>query len=113
MAHDLVIRNGTVVDGTGSAPVDADFAIDGDKITAIGDLEGVAAGNYADVNVFDLAALESEYPDHANDFPNGKGRLFVRSRGYRTALVNGEVVTEDGANTGARPGRVLRESRRG
>jgi N-acyl-D-aspartate/D-glutamate deacylase len=73
----------------------------------------LAAGNYADVNVFDLAALESEYPDYANDFPNGKGRLFVRSRGYRVTLVNGEVVTEDGANTGARPGRVLREFRRG
>jgi N-acyl-D-aspartate/D-glutamate deacylase len=43
MAHDLVIRNGTVVDGTGSAPVDADVAIDGDTITAIGDLEGAAA----------------------------------------------------------------------
>ncbi|MGZ4802247.1 MAG: N-acyl-D-amino-acid deacylase family protein [Acidimicrobiia bacterium] len=36
MAHDLVIRNGQVVDGTGAEPVDADVAIDGDRITAIG-----------------------------------------------------------------------------
>ena len=36
MAHDLVIRNGLVVDGTGSAPQEADVAIDGDSITAVG-----------------------------------------------------------------------------
>ncbi|NQY57525.1 MAG: amidohydrolase family protein [Ilumatobacteraceae bacterium] len=34
--HDLVIRGGTVVDGTGAAPHTADVAIDGDRITAIG-----------------------------------------------------------------------------
>ncbi len=40
MTHDLVIRNGHVVDGTGAEPIDADVAIDGDRITAIGDVEG-------------------------------------------------------------------------
>ncbi len=40
MAHDIVIRNGVVVDGTGSAPVEADVAIDGDSITAIGEISG-------------------------------------------------------------------------
>jgi N-acyl-D-amino-acid deacylase len=37
--HDLVIRNGTVVDGSGGptrAPGSADIAVDGDRITAIG-----------------------------------------------------------------------------
>jgi N-acyl-D-amino-acid deacylase len=34
--HDLVIKGGTVVDGTGGAPVAADVAIDGDRITAVG-----------------------------------------------------------------------------
>jgi N-acyl-D-amino-acid deacylase len=34
--HDLVIRGGRVVDGTGAAPFAADVAIDGDRITAIG-----------------------------------------------------------------------------
>lgn len=36
--HDLVIRNGLVVDGTGSEPVRADVAVDGDVITAIGEI---------------------------------------------------------------------------
>jgi N-acyl-D-aspartate/D-glutamate deacylase len=37
--HDLVIRNGSVVDGTGSAPRPADIAIDGERITAIGTID--------------------------------------------------------------------------
>src|SRR6516165_9971225 len=34
--HDLVIRGGTVVDGTGQAPRRADVVIDGDTVTAVG-----------------------------------------------------------------------------
>jgi N-acyl-D-amino-acid deacylase len=35
-AHDVVIRGGTVYDGSGGAPIDADVAIDGDRIAKIG-----------------------------------------------------------------------------
>jgi N-acyl-D-aspartate/D-glutamate deacylase len=34
--HDIVIRNGTVIDGTGTPGVRADVAVDGDRITAVG-----------------------------------------------------------------------------
>lgn len=34
--HDIVIRHGEVVDGTGSAPRRADVAIDGDRVTEVG-----------------------------------------------------------------------------
>ena len=40
MSHDLVIREGEIVDGTGAAPFSADIAIDGDTITAIGKVDG-------------------------------------------------------------------------
>ena len=40
MAHDLVIRNGTVVDGTGSDVFEGDLAIDGQQISAIGEVTG-------------------------------------------------------------------------
>jgi N-acyl-D-amino-acid deacylase len=36
MTHDLLIKNGTVVDGSGSPAYQADVAVDGDKIAAIG-----------------------------------------------------------------------------
>ncbi|MCB9688350.1 MAG: amidohydrolase family protein [Alphaproteobacteria bacterium] len=38
--HDLVIRGGTLVDGTGRAPFVGDLAIDGDRIVAVGVVEG-------------------------------------------------------------------------
>ena len=34
--HDLVIRGGTVVDGSGGTPFVADVAVDGDRIVAVG-----------------------------------------------------------------------------
>ena len=38
--HDLVIRNGTVVDGSGAPARVADVAIDGDRIVAVGTVDG-------------------------------------------------------------------------
>ena len=40
--HDMIIRGGTIVDGTGDAPYQADIAVDGNNITAIGDIAGPA-----------------------------------------------------------------------
>ncbi|MSP04293.1 MAG: D-aminoacylase [Acetobacteraceae bacterium] len=39
-SHDIVIRNGTVLDGSGGTPFIADVAIDDGKITAIGQVQG-------------------------------------------------------------------------
>jgi len=36
--HDLVIRGGTIHDGTGAEPVTGDVAIDGDRIVAVGEV---------------------------------------------------------------------------
>ena len=38
MSHDLVIRNGQIVDGTGAASRPGDLAIDEGLITAVGDV---------------------------------------------------------------------------
>ena len=40
MAHDIVIRGGELVDGTGAEPVAGDLAIDDGRITALGQVEG-------------------------------------------------------------------------
>ncbi|MBI4934436.1 MAG: amidohydrolase family protein [Actinobacteria bacterium] len=66
-------------------------------------------GAFADINVFDIDTLASDHPTYVNDFPNGAGRLQIRARGYAATIVNGSIVTEQGANTGERPGRVIRE----
>ncbi len=41
--YDLLVRNGRIVDGTGSAAYAADVAVAGDEIVAIGQLEGESA----------------------------------------------------------------------
>ncbi len=69
----------------------------------------LAVGQFADINIFDVDALESEHPRFDNDFPNGAGRLKIGARGYAATLVNGSIITERGTNTGERPGRVIRE----
>lgn len=43
MAHDMVIRGGTVVDGSGGKPFQADVAIDGDRVSIIGTVSGTGA----------------------------------------------------------------------
>ena len=40
MTHDIVIRGGDIVDGTGAEPVRGDLAIDNSIITAVGEVDG-------------------------------------------------------------------------
>ncbi len=46
--YDVIIANGTVYDGSGGAPLRADIGITGERITAIGNLAGVPAGQRID-----------------------------------------------------------------
>ncbi len=48
--HDLIVRGGTLVDGTGAAPRQADVAVDDGRITEVGDLSGCAARRTVDAD---------------------------------------------------------------
>ena len=48
MTFDVLIKGGTVYDGTGSAPINADVAINGDRIVAIRDLKNAQARTVID-----------------------------------------------------------------
>ena len=48
MAYDLLIRNGTVIDGSGAPGTRADVAVSGGKIVAVGKLAGALAGRTLD-----------------------------------------------------------------
>src|SRR5215467_15869401 len=40
--HDIVIRGGTIIDGTGKAPFAGDLAIEGERIVGVGGRQGPA-----------------------------------------------------------------------
>jgi N-acyl-D-aspartate/D-glutamate deacylase len=48
MAHDLVIKNGTLIDGTGADPFRADVVVDDGRITRVGDASTTEADKVID-----------------------------------------------------------------
>lgn len=48
--YDILLRNGTLIDGSGGPPFQADLAIQGDRIVAIGNLKDTVARNDIDVS---------------------------------------------------------------
>lgn len=48
MTFDLILRGGTVVDGTGAPARTADVGVSGDRIATVGDLSGAQAGRVID-----------------------------------------------------------------
>ena len=68
----------------------------------------LAPGLRADLNVIDHHALHLHSPRSVDDLPAGGTRLLQDATGYRATVVAGQVTRRDGADTGARPGRLLR-----
>jgi N-acyl-D-amino-acid deacylase len=68
----------------------------------------LAVGAAADVCVIDLERLDIGAVEVTADLPGGATRLVQRATGYRTVLVNGQVVLLDDELTGTRPGTLIR-----
>ena len=67
-------------------------------------------GAKADVNLIDYNNLGVSYPEMIYDLPAGMPRLMQTATGYEKTFVSGEVVQENGKDTGARPGRIVRSA---
>ena len=65
-------------------------------------------GMKADINLIDYEKLKVLAPEVIYDLPAGGRRMFQGAEGYRATIVSGEVVMEDGLETGARPGKLIR-----
>ncbi len=68
----------------------------------------VTTGKKADLNVIDLDGLRLRAPRMIFDLPGGARRLVQSAEGYAATIVSGQVVVRDGAETGARPGQLVR-----
>ncbi|HEY1232035.1 MAG TPA: amidohydrolase family protein [Candidatus Binatia bacterium] len=66
------------------------------------------AGFAADIAVFDPATVNTLEPEYAQDLPANETRMIQKAAGVPHTVVNGELVIENGAPTGAFPGKVLR-----
>lgn len=71
----------------------------------------IEVGKKADINVIDMAALRLGVPRMVHDLPAGGRRLLQGASGYDATVVSGVVTRRHGADTGARPGRLLRGAR--
>ena len=76
-----------------------------------GDRGRLKPGLRADLNLIDFDRLRLHQPEVLYDLPAGGRRLVQRVDGYRATLVAGAPVFENGADTGARPGRLVRAGR--
>ena len=65
-------------------------------------------GLRADVNVIDFGRLRLHMPEIAYDLPAGGRRFIQKVDGYVMTAVGGVPVFEQGAHTGALPGRLMR-----
>jgi N-acyl-D-amino-acid deacylase len=68
----------------------------------------LAPGLRADVNVIDFANLKVQKPEIVHDMPANGRRFVQRVDGYRATLVAGTPIFEQGAHTGAMPGKLVR-----
>jgi N-acyl-D-aspartate/D-glutamate deacylase len=68
----------------------------------------LAIGQRADINLIDFDNLRLPPPEIVRDLPAGGRRLLQGANGYLATMVAGNVVLEDGAITGERPGRLVR-----
>ena len=94
---DLVIRNARLLDGTGAPATDGDLAVEGDRITAVGDVGPVGAGadeldaggrvlapGFVDVHTHDDGAMV-RHPDMAFKLAQGCTSLVLGNCGFSAA----------------------------
>jgi N-acyl-D-aspartate/D-glutamate deacylase len=84
------------------------LTLDGARLYGLPDRGALAPGMKADVNLIDLPRLALDLPEMIHDMPAGMPRLMQTAKGYVATLVSGETVQENGVETGARPGKIVR-----
>ena len=77
-------------------------------VVGLTDRGTIEVGKRADLNVIDLENLTLHSPYPVEDLPAGGRRILQSASGYVATIVNGVVTRRSDADTGARPGRLVR-----
>jgi N-acyl-D-aspartate/D-glutamate deacylase len=78
------------------------------RTAGLDDRGRIAVGYKADLNVIDHQRLRLHKPVVTYDLPAGGRRLDQTADGYVATIVAGEIISENGKPTAARPGRLVR-----
>jgi N-acyl-D-aspartate/D-glutamate deacylase len=62
----------------------------------------------ADLNVIDMERITLRAPEYRHDLPGGAARLVQEAAGYTATIVAGTITRSNDADTGARPGALVR-----
>ena len=81
---------------------------DGARLFGLNDRGTLEPGAKADVNLIDYDNLHVNHPELIHDLPAGMPRLMQTANGYVATYVSGQAVQENGQDTGARPGKIVR-----
>jgi N-acyl-D-aspartate/D-glutamate deacylase len=77
-------------------------------LVGLNDRGVLAPGKRADVNLIDFESLGMRHPEIVYDLPAGGKRLIQRATGYQTTVQSGQITFENGEETGALPGQLVR-----
>ena len=78
------------------------------ELYGLGDRGRIEVGRRADLNVIDFDNLRIREPELRADLPTGAKRILQGADGYLATTVNGVVTRRYDADTGERPGRLVR-----
>ena len=81
------------------------------RLYGLRDRGRLAPGGFADIVVFDPTSIGHGPVRTRDDLPGSASRLYAEATGVERVFVNGRAIVEEGAFTGARPGRLLRSGR--
>ena len=108
--HDVILRNGLIYDGSGSAPFRGDLAIDGKRISAVGDLGGAMARQEIDARGLAVAPGFINMLSWANESLIADGRSQSDIRQGVTLEVMGEGFSMGPLNDGMKKELVEQQS---
>jgi N-acyl-D-aspartate/D-glutamate deacylase len=100
--YDLVIQGGTLIDGTGNRSWQADVAVQGDRIAAIGDLTGTARKRTIDAKGLVVAPGFIDMHNHSDDSLLAEPKCESMIRQGVTTMVLGEGASQGPVRPGGR-----------